>query len=362
MIRFMGDEPPGQPSSNWKIAAALAVLIAVTGAVGAVVATLQRPSASSPPHPTPTGTPFPFPSPPRTPLPSGPVLGFGFTAADDPAAHQVLVFGGVDSYNDTWLWNGTRWSLAKPSVSPAGRFGAAAAYDPATQAVMLFGGRLAPGQVENDTWSWNGTTWSELNNGTGGPPAGEGALMAWDNATGQMVLVTSSAPNASTTWVWAANHWVTQPLHDLPAATFISGMTFDPATHTLLLVSATPTPPNGGTTSTWLWDAAGWRKLRASVAATPCGVALDVASDHPLLCGIPPGGLVAQFWSWSGAAWVPLSDSQLSIQPGAETTDIDRGQVLMLGPLSQPNQGSPQPLELWAWSGFAWQRLDAGAG
>ena len=49
----------------------------------------------------------------------------------------VSVFGGIDSYNDTWLWNGTRWSLAKPSLSPAGRFGAAAAYDPATDHIYI---------------------------------------------------------------------------------------------------------------------------------------------------------------------------------------------------------------------------------
>jgi hypothetical protein len=366
MIRFMEDEPPGrQPGSNWRNAAALAGLIAVTGAVGAIVATLQRPPTSSPPHPTPTATPFPFPSPPETPFPrdpSQPVVGFGFSAADDPAAHQVLVFGGVDSYNQTWLWNGTGWSLAKPLVSPPGRFGAAAAYDPVTQAVMLFGGRLEPGQVVNDTWAWNGTKWSELNTGAFGPPPGEGALMAWDNATGQMVLVTSFPSDASTTWVWAGDHWVTEPLRDLPAGTFGGGMTFDPAAHTLIFVSPTPPNPKGTGTLTWLWDATGWRKVRAAVAAAPCGVALDLASGHMLLCGISPSGRGAQFWSWSGVAWVPLSGSGLPILPGVETADIDRGQVLMLGSIFSPTQGLPQPLELWAWSGRDWLRLDNGLG
>lgn len=361
MVSAMGDDPPGQPPrSKWMIAAALAVLIAVAGGVGAVVAILQRPPTLSPPRPTPTGTPFPFPSPPPTPVPGGPVLGFGFSAVDDPAAHQVLVFGEVDSYDTTWLWDGTRWSLARPLLSPPGRFGAAAAYDPATRQVLLFGGRLAPGQIENDTWAWNGTSWSELNTGAGGPPAGEGALMAWDDATRQMVLVTSFAFNAKKTWVWAGTHWVPRPNRDLPAGAFGGGMSFDPVSRTLLLVS--PTPRNGAGTSTWLWDATGWRETRANLAAASCGVALDPASGHLLLCATTPGAPAAELWSWTGVAWIRLRDSQLPVQPEAATTDLDHGHLAIFGSLTQSTQGSPQPLEVWWWSGHGWQRIDAGAG
>jgi len=362
MVPVMGDEPPGQPpGSKWKIAAALIVLIAVAGAVGTVVAILQRPLKPSPPRPTPTATPFPFPFPP-TPVTGGPVLGFGFSAADDPATHQVVVFGGVDSYDTTWLWDGPRWSLARPLVSPPGRFGAAAAYDPVTQVVMLFGGRLAPGQIENDTWAWSGTNWSEINTGTDGPPAGEGALMAWDDATRQMVLVAPAGMSAgSETWVWAGNHWVPRPGGDLPMSAFGSGMSFDPVSHTLLLVSAIP--PTGAGTSAWEWGGSSWRELRANIAATTAGVgvALDPPTDRLIFCGTKPGAPAAQLWSWSGVAWAPLVESQLPIQPEAETTDLNHGQLLIFGALTQPNQGSPQPLEVWLWSGHGWQRLDVGA-
>ncbi len=180
-----------------------AVLIAVTATVGAVVASVQRPPAS-PPQPT----PFRVPTFPPTPVPSVPVLGFGFSAVDDPAIHRVIVFGGVDSYDTTWLWDGRRWTLARPRSSPPGRFGAAIAYDPATRMVMLFGGRLAPGQVVNDTWAWDGATWHVLDNGVNGPPPGEVAQMAWDDARAQMVLVTRTDANTGgETWSWAASHW-----------------------------------------------------------------------------------------------------------------------------------------------------------
>ena len=66
----------------------------------------------------------------------------GYTAVDDPATRTVVVFGGVDDYDNTWLWDGTRWRLTHPSANPPGRFGASAAFDPQTSEVLLFGGRL----------------------------------------------------------------------------------------------------------------------------------------------------------------------------------------------------------------------------
>jgi hypothetical protein len=360
MVRVMPDEPAGQPSrSTWKIAAVLAVLIAVTGAVGAVVAAVQRPPTSSPPEPTTPPTAFPFPSVAPTPVPRGPVVGFGSSVASDPATHNVVVFGGVDSYDTTWLWDGARWSLARPLVSPRGRFDAAVAYDPVTRLVMLFGGRLGPGQIENDTWAWSGTNWHEINTGTNDLPAGEGALMAWDDATRQMVLVTPPDTNGgSETWVWAGSHWVSKSYGDLPVGAFGSGMSFDPVSRSLLFIQELP--PRGARTATWQWGGSRWRKLRANIAAAPAGIALDPASGRVLLCATIPGAPAPQLWSWSGVEWVPLRDSQLPIQPEAETTDLDHGRMLIFGSLTQPNQGSPQPLEVWWWSGHGLQRLDVG--
>ena len=55
---------------------------------------------------------------------------------------------------DTWTWNGTHLDPAGSRVSarPA-RDGAAMAYDVATGNVMLFGGNDLSG-FPNDTWTW----------------------------------------------------------------------------------------------------------------------------------------------------------------------------------------------------------------
>jgi hypothetical protein len=145
----------------------------VGGAAVVVIIVAVTPGASGNAVVPTTASPTPL-RPSLTPVPTRPVLGFGFTAADDPLSHQVVVFGGVDSYDTTWLWDGKGWSLAHPTLTPPGRYAAAAAYDPLTGLVMLYGGDLGSGSVVADTWAWDGTTWAELDSGTGGPPAGEG--------------------------------------------------------------------------------------------------------------------------------------------------------------------------------------------
>lgn len=338
---------------------ALAGVIAVAAAVGVVVTVLQRPPRpqTAPLNATPAALPTVPVSP--TPLPTGPVSAFGFSVVDDPATHRVVLFGGVGSYDDTWLWNGSQWLRANPAVSPPGRFHAAAAYDPATATVVLFGGRLEDGEVRNDTWSWNGSGWRELNDGTGGPPAGEGALMAWDSAAGTMLLVTpaeSANATGGETWTWSGTRWSRVIGGDLPAP--IAGeMAFDPVSRTLLFVSPL-LPPSGEGVTTWQWTGASWRKLAATPPTATTGMALDPTSGRVLLCSDPTTTSQAMLWSWTGATWQPVPHSALSAELGSAAVDLDQGEFLMFGFLTPTTQPAPQPVHVWGWTGGAWQRLD----
>ena len=168
---------------------ALVVAIALAGVAGYLISRPQGHVNTAPnlvvsPKPT-TDSPFST---------------YGYSVADDVDTHQVVVFGGNMSPNQTWLWTGADWHLAKPRTSPPGREYAPAEFDPALHLVLLFGGTTPTGAGLNDTWGWDGTTWHELDNGRGGPPPGE-AGMAWDPAVNAMVLI--GASNSGTdTWTW----------------------------------------------------------------------------------------------------------------------------------------------------------------
>jgi hypothetical protein len=51
------------------------------------------------------------------------------------------------------------WTKQAPATRPPTRGGAAMAYDAATGTVVLFGGDNRHG-VLGDTWTWDGTTWT----------------------------------------------------------------------------------------------------------------------------------------------------------------------------------------------------------
>jgi hypothetical protein len=69
----------------------------------------------------------------------------------------VVLFGGTARHGplgDTWTWDGSTWTKQAPATSPPAREFASMAYDPATGNLVLFGGDNAGPRSFNDTWTW----------------------------------------------------------------------------------------------------------------------------------------------------------------------------------------------------------------
>jgi len=358
----MADQPPPEQSRGYLASTVKLVgLIAVAGVVGVVISAMQRAPSPKPMAPSVTRVIPPLVTASPATDEDAAVSAFGFSVSDDPAIHRVVFFGSVDGDAQTWLWDGSRWDRAVSRVSPPARFHAASAYDPATGLVMLFGGRLESGRLVNDTWAWTGTTWRELDTGTGGPPAGESALMAWDGASRTMVLVTpTGAITGGRTWTWRGTHWSPQRGADLPATPIAAQMAFDPVSGAMLLVSPL-LPPIGPGISTWRYDGVTWQQLPATPPSVTSGVTVDPASGHLVVCSDPTPAGPTQLWSWNGVRWMPVPRSALPVELGVEVSDPDRNEVVMLGFAVSPTQQSPQPVRVWGWTGRAWQGLDTGA-
>jgi hypothetical protein len=349
---------------------ALLTIIAIVGTIGIVISLGRhdRPVTNAPPGSSPVASSVaPPPLPQTTPSVVGdrPQSGLLFSVADDLATHDVVLFGGVGDYDNTWLWDGARWTNAHPDTSPPGRYGASAAYDPATREVLLFGGRTEPGTPIHDTWGWNGSTWIDLDSGVDGPPPGEGSSMAWDSALDQMVLLTGSGvigePGA--TWIWSGTRWAHPTGSNLPAGAFYTPMWFDPDAKALIAIGCCegPPPATGAVMTTWRWSGTSWGVLatpgNAPVHATTMALDPRIGALVLCTCGSPgPGEPILR--AWDGHAWTPIPAVSLPVEGGTEVTDADRHQLLLLGsPVADTVTGAV-PVQVWTLTGSAWQRID----
>lgn len=83
------------------------------------------------------------------------------------------------------------WRL-KGAIPPE-REGASMAYDSHTGQLLLFGGAggLSGNTQFGDLWSWDGTNWKQLHPASSPPPDG---LLAYDTTTGQLVFFVVTTP------------------------------------------------------------------------------------------------------------------------------------------------------------------------
>ena len=118
----------------------------------------------------------------------------GASMAYDSATGQMVLFGGVgggSSSHSTWTWDGTAWTERSTPDSPPAFGNPSMAYDAATSQLVLVGESTEGGSA-HQTWTYGipshlRTNWTLAAPATS-PPARNGAAMAFDSATGQMVL------------------------------------------------------------------------------------------------------------------------------------------------------------------------------
>ena len=122
----------------------------------------------------------------RTPL-SGPRAQSRHSMAYDGARQLVVLF---DKFGETWEWDGSNWRGPQAAASPSRRSEPLLAYDTSTMRVVLYGGYQ--GTVVdslNDTWAWDGSRWLERLTVTS-PERSYHNAMATDDTHQRLMLVT----------------------------------------------------------------------------------------------------------------------------------------------------------------------------
>jgi hypothetical protein len=213
--------------------------------------------------------------------------------AYDPATGQLVLFGGVDRLappsflSTTWDWSGSTWTKLSPTTSPAARSAASMAYDPATGQLVLFGGadrlttRPTTPSALSTTWDWNGTTWTRLSPAAS-PPGLADASMVYDLATRQLILFggqVGTGGTVSTTWTWNGTTWTELSPPTSPPARLAASMAYDPATGQLVLFGGTnDVVASNALSTTWTWNGTTWTEL-SPPTSPPARLAASIAYD-----------------------------------------------------------------------------------
>ena len=224
--------------------------------------------------------------------------------AFDEQRGVVVLFGGKDGATEsgeTWEWDGSTWAL-RATTGPDPRRSQCMAYDAEHGMTVLFGGMSYDGSYTyyDDTWLWDGTVWTLA--ATSGPPALELAAMVYDSARGRVVLFGGSdadGTNLSGTWEWdgGVNTW-TRLSNRGPAGRTTRAITYDRLRDAVVLFG-------GYDGDTVLADT--WEMVRAPyLYGAPTDLSVPLEETAQISVQVDPlAGVVEYLWHHDST---PLSD------------------------------------------------------
>jgi hypothetical protein len=251
----------------------------------------------------------------QSPAASPPVLESA-TMVYDPVTASTVLFGGQSNGVDqdaTWIWDGTTWALASPAHVPPVRYGASMAFDAATGDVVLFGGSQTAGiPYLDDTWTWDGTDWTQQLPASS-PPAGYGTSMAYDGASGSVVLFggEDGVVDDSDTWTWDGTNWTLLAPAASPSPRYASAISYDAARGTIVLFGGVDLATSALLGDTWTWDGSTWAQQSPTTAPSArdfSTMGYDTTHQFAVLFGgSDAAGPLGDTWTWDGTDWTAYS-------------------------------------------------------
>ncbi len=226
---------------------------------------------------------------------SSPTPRYGHSMVYDSERKQIVLFGGdagtstddnTNFLDDTWVWQGSNWTLQSPTSRPPHRKFASMAYDPVRRKIVLFGGvgkGSTPSSYKylNDTWLWENGNWVQASPATL-PSGRDGHAIAWDAINNRILMFGGEgATELSDTWAFDGENWTELFPSTKPSARYFHAMSLDAARNEVLLQGGNgPSDSSGGSgfRETWAWNGANWRL----VASGDVGGRLQTMGYNPI--------------------------------------------------------------------------------
>jgi hypothetical protein len=196
------------------------------------------------------------------------------------------MFGGTstgnfaNALNDTWVWDGTNWTLKSPATVPPAAYGPALADGPTGP--VLFGGIDSGGNASSQTFVWDGTNWN-LQSPVISPPARGLAGMVYDSQSGVTILFggLSGTSQLQDTWQWDGHQWTQLNPAAVPAPRSNIGLSYDSAYNQVIVFGGQSAPELGDT-----WTLGGPIVVNTTLPGETAG--LSYSAPIPVIGGTPP--------------------------------------------------------------------------
>lgn len=238
----------------------------------------------------------------------------GAGLAFDTRRNRLHSFGGFSSANqslgDLRQLEGNAWRMlgAHPSVKAVEP---GVVFDARRNRLATFGGTAGRNLTKRETWEFDGAAWSKLEGAS--PPARSAFAMAYDERRGLTVVfggVGVAPPGQrptplADTWEYDGHTWAERKVAG-PPGRFSPGVAYDIRRGEVIVFGGLGA--EGFLGDTWAWNGTAWRKLsEAGPEPRAMGYfAYDPARDRIVLFGGRkgwPDGDLGDTREWDGDAW-----------------------------------------------------------
>jgi hypothetical protein len=258
------------------------------------------------------------------------------------------------SFNGTWAYDGTSWSLLSADQNIA-RYDHAIAYDPARRVIVMHGGVVARLTGSGaDTWEWNGSAWTQI----AAPvsllrarhvmayDAGRNTISVFGGSTLRRSFFTNNVVQEYDGSAWSARGETGQ------GPSQIGAYALDAARNELVLFgrASGSTPFN----QTWTWDGRQFRlKATGGPSLDSFAMVYDPLRTNVVLCGRGTTYPILTY-TWDGTAWTQRNATGPGSHiDGGMAFDSHRGVVMLFaGDTSTQAGAKTYP---WEWDGSVWK-------
>jgi hypothetical protein len=271
---------------------------------------------------------------------------------------RLTMFGGNQYFGPyttgTWEWDGTDWRDMAPAVHPSYRVSHGLVTSPVDGNVVLHGGSDIFGYLR-DTWRWDGSRWTQLNTPTL-PPERHSYPMAADVARRKVILLgvgQRPGSDGSDTWAFDGNDWRLAYKLEWPS---YSGFVVHDSARDEFVALAERNDSNGRRMQTYTMDETHWR-LKSPARVPPvresCAIAFHAEARKVLLFGgYAPGiGGLDDTWMWDGAEWTEQTGTTRPPHSGGSpptmTYDVERRKIVLFARTTG---------HTWEWDQSGWTR------